>query len=90
MRTWLLGTCAVLALAVFGPVSAMAEVHKVQVLENEFSPRELTIKPGDTVQWTWVAGSYTIHDGDPLDENEGRSSPRPASTRTTPSRRPPR
>jgi plastocyanin len=48
---------SVLSLLVAGglvAVPAAADTHVVQVLDNSFSPSQLTICLGDTVRWEWV------------------------------------
>ena len=39
-------------------------VHEVQQQGFTFVPAEITVKPGDTVQWTWSAGMHTVTSGD--------------------------
>jgi plastocyanin len=61
---------AALWLAAF-PVIAAAEIHDVSVIDNRFSPNDITIKVGDTVRWTNAAG------GNPHDvtSDDGKFSP---------------
>jgi plastocyanin len=37
--------------------------HTVTVDNFAFAPKDLTIKVGDTVEWTWVAGSHSVTSG---------------------------
>jgi plastocyanin len=48
-----------------------ADTHEIQVTASEFTPKELTIKPGDTVRWVWVAGAHQILDGEPSGDTVG-------------------
>jgi PKD repeat protein len=55
-----MGGKRLLILAVFGifsfPLSIHAVTHNVSIGDNFFSPRNLTINPGDTVRWTYSGG----------------------------------
>ena len=42
-------------------LGAAAETHEVAVMDNFFSPNDITIQVGDTVRWTLIPGS-TPHD----------------------------
>ena len=53
-------TLAALMLAAF-PVLAMAATHDVSVVDNRFSPNDITINVGDTVRWTNAPGGAS-HD----------------------------
>jgi len=44
---------------------ANAEVHIVEQVGLTFEPSELTVAPGDTVQWNWNNGSHTVTSGQP-------------------------
>lgn len=58
-------TCLVtvaLAASGLGPVPA-AERHDVVARTFEFDPRDLTIAPGDTVQWIHESGTHTVTEG---------------------------
>jgi plastocyanin len=61
---------AALWLAAF-PVLATAETHDVAVLDNRFSPNDITILVGDTVRWTNAAGGAS-HD---VTSDDGKFSP---------------
>ncbi len=61
---------AALWLAAF-PVLATAATHDVSVLDNRFSPNDITIKVGDTVRWTNAAGGAS-HD---VTSDDGKFSP---------------
>ncbi len=51
-----------IALLVLVMPSLMAETHEVIVLDNSFSPRNITIKAGDTVRWINEGpGSHNIY-----------------------------
>ena len=64
------------------PMPAMAETHDVSVLDNRFSPNDLTIKVGDTVRWTNAAGGAP-HD---VTSDDGKFSPSQTSSSFTFSR----
>jgi len=51
---------AALWLAAF-PVLATAATHSVSVVDNRFTPNDITINVGDTVRWTNAAGG-AMHD----------------------------
>lgn len=55
MKQLFLSAAACLLLA----SSALATKHTVTVQDFSFSPKDLTIKLGDTVVWTWLNGSHT-------------------------------
>ncbi len=40
-----------------------AEVHVVTQMGLQFDPAEITVAPGDTVQWNWMSGSHTVTSG---------------------------
>ena len=61
---------AALWLAVF-PILATAETHDVSVVDNRFSPNDITITVGDTVRWTNAAGGAS-HD---VTSDDGKFSP---------------
>jgi plastocyanin len=61
---------AALWLAAF-PVLATAETHDVSVVDNRFSPNDITILVGDTVRWTNAAGGAS-HD---VTSDDGKFSP---------------
>ena len=42
---------------------AWAETHEVLVSSFQFSPSELTINEGDTVEWTLVSGTHDVVSG---------------------------
>jgi plastocyanin len=42
---------------------ALAETHVVTQNGIEFTPSELVITVGDTVEWVWTAGSHTVTNG---------------------------
>lgn len=69
-------TLTVAALVVLGitPALAAPKTYPVEVSATGFTPQELTIKLGDTVQWTGAAGTVTIiKNGDAADpENAGK------------------
>lgn len=58
IRTWIL----TLSIAVHC-FSVIAETHTVTQSGNSFSPRDLTIAVGDTVEWVWTGGSHTVTSG---------------------------
>jgi plastocyanin len=37
--------------------------HTVTVDNFAFSPKDMSIKVGDTVEWTWVAGTHSVTSG---------------------------
>lgn len=43
--------------------STAAARHDVIARTFEFSPRDLTIDPGDTVRWVWESGTHTVTEG---------------------------
>jgi len=61
---------AALWLAVF-PVLATAVTHEVSVVDNRFSPNDITITVGDTVRWTNASGGAR-HD---VTSDDGKFSP---------------
>jgi len=61
---------AALWLAAF-PVLATAETHDVSVIDNRFSPNDITILVGDTVRWTNASGG-ALHD---VTSDDGKFSP---------------
>jgi PKD repeat protein len=61
---------AALWLAAF-PLLATAETHDVSVVDNRFSPNDITITVGDTVRWTNAAGG-ALHD---VTSDDGKFSP---------------
>ena len=61
---------AALWLAVF-PILATAETHDVSVVDNRFSPNDITITVGDTVRWTNAAGGAS-HD---VTSDDGKFAP---------------
>jgi plastocyanin len=50
---------------------ATAETHDVSVVDNRFSPNDITIKVGDTVRWTNASGGAS-HD---VTSDDGKFSP---------------
>ena len=46
------------------PVARAAERHDVIGTTFEFIPRDITIAPGDTVQWIWDFGTHTVTEGE--------------------------
>jgi plastocyanin len=58
-RITILAMAVVLALA----AGVAAETHVVQVMNFQFSPRDLTINTGDIVRWQWVSGVHTTTNG---------------------------
>ena len=40
-----------------------ATKHTVKVTNFAYTPAELTIKVGDTVEWVWVEGTHTVSSG---------------------------
>jgi len=61
---------AALWLAAF-PMLATAATHDVSVVDNRFSPNDITIKVGDTVRWTNASGGAR-HD---VTSDDGKFSP---------------
>jgi plastocyanin len=61
---------AALWLAAF-PVFATAETHDVSVVDNRFTPNDITIAVGDTVRWTNASGGAR-HD---VTSDDGKFSP---------------
>ena len=45
------------------PIATQAETVQVTVRNLEFEPREVTISPGDTVEWVWENGKHTVTSG---------------------------
>ena len=54
----LLAALAGFALAV---VPALATEHSVTASNNQFTPGDITIAPGDSVTWSQSEGSHTVH-----------------------------
>ena len=52
------------------PVFAHAVTHTVNQVGLTFSPSEITIEVGDTVEWIWDAGSHTVTSGTDLNDPE--------------------
>ena len=50
------------------PVMAAAATHTVNQVGFTFSPAEITIEVGDTVDWVWSAGSHTVTSGTDLSD----------------------
>jgi len=53
----------VLALAMLMNTAAMATTHTVTQSGFNFSPADIIISVGDTVQWQWTGGSHTVTSG---------------------------
>lgn len=49
--------------AAFLATTARAEVVVVRQLGFYFSPREVVVRPGDTVRWVWTGGTHTASEG---------------------------
>lgn len=63
-------TLAALALVLLAP-GAAAEVFDVEATSsNTFTPMDLTINVGDTIEWTATGGSHTVTSTDSLDDGE--------------------
>lgn len=45
------------------PSALRAETVTIDQFGFYFSPREITIHPGDTVRWRWSSGSHTVTEG---------------------------
>ncbi len=43
--------------------AATPKVNSVTVKSNEFVPKSLTVKVGDTVTWTWAGGVHDVVSG---------------------------
>jgi glucose/arabinose dehydrogenase/plastocyanin len=56
-------SCAVVIAAMTAPV--LAGTHTVNVQNFAFDPADITVAPGDTVEWTWIEGSHTVTSGEP-------------------------
>lgn len=65
MRTAL--GAAVVGLAI--SASAMGVTHNVTVSGLSFTPQNLVIDQGDTVQWNWVNGFHTVTSGSGCSQN---------------------
>ena len=42
------------------PLLAQAATHEVEISNNRFTPNNLTIEVGDTVNWTLQNGTHTV------------------------------
>lgn len=63
---------ALVASVLGSPLTASAETHVVEVIDNSFSPSELTICVGDTVRWEWVGSvPHTATSGTPNCDGDG-------------------
>jgi len=51
--------------------SATAATHIVTQSGTSFSPSNLEINEGDTVQWNWTGGSHTVTNGTAINGSEG-------------------
>ncbi|HEX6834922.1 MAG TPA: plastocyanin/azurin family copper-binding protein [Polyangia bacterium] len=50
------------------PATAVASnpvIVTVGAVANQFSPATVNIRPGDTVEWVWAGGPYTVTSGSP-------------------------
>jgi plastocyanin len=78
MKT-LLGTCAVLAVAMVSacssdeetPPDTNANVVNVEVTSNQFTPASVTIKVGQTVRWRWAGGTHNVVSGPDCNTEDG-------------------
>jgi plastocyanin len=60
-------------LAFFVAMPATAATHVVTQVDMSFSPPDVVINVGDTVQWVWTAGFHTVTNGASLaDPNVGK------------------
>jgi plastocyanin len=50
-------------LAILGSLPAAAATHVVTQVDMSFSPPDIVINVGDTVQWVWTAGFHTVTNG---------------------------
>jgi plastocyanin len=53
-----------LALALAGASSALAggKTKTIKVGDDYYAPTKVTVKPGTTVKWSWLAGNADTHD----------------------------
>ncbi|MCY2959765.1 MAG: plastocyanin/azurin family copper-binding protein [Planctomycetota bacterium] len=56
-------TCRTLLALLALSTASSAEVVVVRQFGFYFSPREIVIEPGDSVQWIWSSGSHTVTEG---------------------------
>lgn len=71
-------------LALFVAMPAAAATHVVTQVDMSFSPPDVVINVGDTVQWVWTAGFHTVTNGtglaDPVVGKKFDASLNPTST----------
>ncbi|MBN2637187.1 MAG: T9SS type A sorting domain-containing protein [Prolixibacteraceae bacterium] len=51
----------VLLLVIFSYASVAQTKHTVEVSNNKFTPKQLTIRAGDTVEWKNIQGSHNVN-----------------------------
>ena len=75
---------APLVLALAAGAAGAQTTHVVTLSGTTFSPRDLTIKIGDTVQWDWVSGLHNVESGvGGVHDGNFRSGNATSSTATT-------
>lgn len=73
----------VVLLSVSVGVASAQTTHVVNQVGFTFVPADITVNPGDTVEWHWFSGIHTVTSGTPL--RAGRSSVQFAVYRRQPS-----
>ena len=63
MPRFLRPVLAPVLLAVFVAMPASAATHVITQVDMSFSPPDIVINVGDTVQWVWTAGFHTVTNG---------------------------
>ncbi len=61
------------AIVLITPLLATAATHIITQSGFTFSPQNITIQVGDTVQWNWSAGSHTVTSGTDLSDPQAGS-----------------
>jgi len=65
MMTLTRSLTATLLVGIVSPVVQAATTHVVNQVGTSFSPANIVVSPGDTIEWHWSAGIHTVTSGSP-------------------------